>query len=137
MAAISWVPQLETGIEVIDKQHRRWVEIYNALDAAVQAGREEDALTKALTDLVEYSRYHFRTEEALMERASYDEEEFDLHRREHKVFTDQVVIYQDRATAGFQKLTPQVMAYLRDWLLAHVTGTDRGYITPLREAGIA
>ena len=137
MPAITWGPKLEVGIENIDKQHRRWVELFNDLDEAVQAGQEQQALGEALEAYIEYSSYHFKTEEALMRQAGLDEEEYDFHRREHKVFRDQIAIYKDRHDAGFLKVTPQVTAYLREWLLAHVTGTDRGYIEPIKEAGIA
>lgn len=136
MAAIAWAKRLDTGIATIDKQHRRWVELYNELDAAVEQGRERDALRRTLEALVEYSGYHFRTEESLMKQANYDQEEFDLHVREHRVFTDQIAIYRDRELAGSQRLTPEVVAYLRDWLVTHIKASDRGYITSLQNAGI-
>jgi hemerythrin-like metal-binding protein len=136
MAAIIWAKQLEVGIPTIDKQHRRWVEMYNDLDRAVQEGREEDKLSETLEALIDYSHYHFKTEEALMQQNGFDEEEFALHRREHHVFSDQIVIYRDRFAAGFHKLTPEVVQTLRDWLVAHITGTDRGYIRTLQDAGV-
>jgi hemerythrin-like metal-binding protein len=136
MAAIDWDKQLEVGIATIDKQHRRWVELYNALDIAVQEGRQESKLGETLEALIEYSQYHFGTEEVLMRQNEYDAEEFSLHCREHRVFTDQIVIYKDRHDAGFQRLTPVVMASLRDWLVTHITASDRGYISTLKGAGV-
>ena len=103
----------------------------------IPAWNEEEQLGKTLAELVDYTHYHFKTEESLMKQADYDAEEFELHRREHRVFTDQIKIYQDRQSAGFQKLTPQVMQYLRDWLVMHITASDRGYIPPIKEAGLA
>jgi len=136
MALITWSEQLSVQIDNIDRQHRRWVELVNALDTAVREGREDEQLKKTLADLVDYTHYHFKTEETLMQQADYDAEEFELHRREHRVFADQIKIYKDRQSAGFQKLTPQVMQYLRDWLVTHITASDRGYITPIKEAGL-
>ncbi|MEZ4220608.1 MAG: bacteriohemerythrin [Polyangiaceae bacterium] len=137
MSAITWGPSLEVGIETIDKQHRRWVELFNALDAAVKEGKEESALGEALEAYIEYSQYHFKTEEALMRQANMDEEEYKFHLREHKVFRDQMTIFRDRHSVGFLKMSPQVVEYLQHWLLAHVTMTDRGYIQPIKDAGIA
>jgi len=136
MALITWSEQLSVQIDNIDRQHRRWVELVNALDTAVREGREDEQLKKTLADLVDYTHYHFKTEETLMQQADYDAEEFELHRREHRVFADQIKIYKDRQSAGFQKLTPQVMQYLRDWLVTHITASDRGYIAPIKEAGL-
>ena len=59
---------------------------------------------EALTNLVGPSRAkemfftarRFRAEEALMKEASYDEDEFSTHAREHQIFTDQIVMFADR-----------------------------------------
>ena len=66
MAAITWESKLEVGIKTIDKQHRKWVELYNALDRALETGEEEKKLAETLDALIDYSGYHFGTEEALM-----------------------------------------------------------------------
>ena len=136
MPAIDWGPSLETGIDIIDQQHQRWVGIYNALDLARKEGREEEALRKGLGELVEYTQYHFRAEEALMRKASYDEEELSIHAQEHRIFTDQIVMFADRIAAGFTKFTPEVIAYLREWLVTHITATDRGYIRAVKDADL-
>ncbi len=137
MPAITWDQKLEVGIEVVDKQHRRWIGLFNDLIAALEAGNEEKVVRETVESLLEYTNYHFKTEEALMERAGYDEVELGFHRREHRVFTDQIVIFRDRLAYGFQKVTPEVVDYMRGWLVTHVTATDRGYITSIQDAGIA
>jgi hemerythrin len=136
MDFITWSERLETGIQNIDKQHRRWVNLINDLHRAVAEGREQEGLREALDALVDYTQYHFRTEEALMKQAKYDEEEFELHCREHRVFTDQIVIFRDRLDVGFTKMSPEVTQYLRGWLVNHVTASDRGYIRPIKDAGL-
>lgn len=136
MAAIIWDSRLVSGIATIDKQHRRWVELYNDLDKAMEEGSEEAKVGETLDALMDYSQYHFGTEEALMRQNNYEQEEFDLHKREHRVFTDQMAIYHDRHQAGFRRLSPEVVATLRDWLVTHITASDRGYIKTLKDAGV-
>lgn len=134
MPLITWGEKLETGIGVIDRQHQHWVGLINSLDQAMVDGRGLEQLVETLNALLEYTHSHFRTEEVLMERHGY--EDLDLHRREHRVFTDQVEIYRDRLELGQNILTVQVMQYMRQWLVTHVTGTDRGYISTLKDAGV-
>ncbi len=134
MALITWGEKLETGLTVIDNQHKHWVGLINQLDQAMVEGRGLEQLVETLNALLEYTHSHFRTEEVLMERHGY--EDLALHRREHRVFTDQVEIYRDRLELGQNILTVQVMQYMREWLVTHVTGTDRGYIGTLKEAGV-
>lgn len=134
MASIEWGPQLEVGVSVIDKQHKHWVELYNALDDAAKAGKGKELIGQTLQDLVDYSHSHFRTEEALMERAGYDE--IAEHKQEHKKFAAQMQMYQDRYLQGFNDMDENVRGDLREWLVNHITATDRGYIPSLKEAGI-
>ncbi len=134
MALIQWGPSLEVGIEIIDVQHRRLVDLMNELNEAMTQERGGESMGGILKGLVDYTHTHFRTEENLLERYDYDE--LDLHRREHRIFTDQIEIYQDRFTAGFMNMSNDVMEYMRGWLLTHITCSDRGYISTLKNAGV-
>ena len=88
MPLITWGPQLEFGISIIDSQHKRLVDMINKLDDAMKSGRGGQEVTNTLEGLVEYTHTHFRTEEGLLKDNGY--EEFDLHCREHRIFTDQI-----------------------------------------------
>ncbi len=37
---------------------------------------------------------------------------------------------------GSKTVDERVLAYLRDWLLSHITTTDRGYISLFKAAGV-
>lgn len=134
MASITWGPQLELGFKTIDEQHRSWTNIFNALDKAQRDGRDSDVLGQVLDRLLDYSFLHFKTEEGLMKEAGY--EDLATHEREHRVFADQIAIFRDKHSAGSLSVTPAVVEFLRSWLILHITASDRGYITALRDAGI-
>jgi hemerythrin-like metal-binding protein len=135
MTAITWGPQLETGIGIVDKQHKHWVDLFNALAASTEGDRKEEAILETLDALLDYSHSHFRTEEALMTRASY--EGLEEHRAAHKVFTDQIQIFRDRVELHEWTLSLEVLEYMRGWLVEHVTATDREYVPVLNAAGVA
>ena len=48
MASITWGRQLETGLGVIDRQHKHWVDLFNALARAVDEDRGEQAVNTTL-----------------------------------------------------------------------------------------
>jgi hemerythrin len=135
MAMITWGPQLELGFKTIDEQHRNWTEIFNELDRAQRSGRGAEVLGPVLDKLLDYTFLHFKTEEGLMSSAGY--EELSTHEREHRVFADQIMIFRDKQAAGFMNVTPAVVDFLRSWLILHITASDRGYITCLKEAGVS
>jgi len=134
MALITWGPKLEIGIEIIDSQHRRLVDLINELDEAIEGGRAGDVVGNTLQGLIDYTHTHFRTEQELLRKHDY--EDFALHCREHRIFTDQIEIYQDRLNAGSLNLSGNVMSYMRGWLLTHIGSSDRAYTRTLKDAGV-
>jgi len=134
MPLITWGKQLETGVSSIDHQHQGWVDLVNELDVAILEGRGQEQVSQTLNELIDYTHAHFRTEETLMAKHGY--EDLKLHRREHRVFTDQIEIYRDRVDLGQMTLSIEVMQYMRGWLVTHITGSDRGYIATMKAAGV-
>lgn len=70
MALIEWTPALEVGLEEMDRQHRQLVKILNELHQAMQAGGRQRDLMRVMDELLQYTKYHFSTEERLMAEAA-------------------------------------------------------------------
>ena len=134
MPLITWGPQLETGIAIIDAQHKRLVDIINELNDARTAGRSDEIMGAILDELVAYTETHFTVEEKLLTGNDY--EDLENHRREHRVFTDQIKMDRDNFNAGVWKLDQRMMDYLRGWLLNHIQVSDQAYVPTLKGAGV-
>jgi len=134
MPLITWGPKLEVGIGIIDSQHKRLVDLINKLDEATKEGRAVETVGETLTGLIDYTHTHFTTEQELLKEHDY--EDYTLHCREHRIFTDQIEIYRDRLDAGSLKISSDVMGYMRGWLLTHIGSSDRAYIKTLKDAGV-
>ena len=134
MPLITWGPKLEIGIGIIDSQHRRLVNLINQLDEAIAEGRGSEVVGETLKGLIDYTHTHFRTEQELLKENNY--EDYALHCREHRIFTDQIEIYRDRLSAGSMRISSDVMGYMRGWLLTHIGSSDRAYIRTLKDAGV-
>src|SRR5512135_2425246 len=94
---ITWNPKLDTGIEVIDDQHRRIVAYVNQLEAAHKAG-DKPAVGKVIEELVDYTQSHFGFEEAMMEEAGY--KFLKPHQKVHELFVKRVTAFTVRAAKG-------------------------------------
>ena len=134
MPMITWGPQLELGIELIDKQHHRLCDLINELDDAVQGGRTNEVMGGIFEELLDYTRTHFKQEERLLTKHGYYD--LDEHMKEHRIFTDQMQMYQDRFLEGSTAVTQATIEYLTDWLLGHIAMSDRAYLPTLRDAGV-
>ena len=70
MSYLVWERDLDTGINVIDAQHHRIVEMINRLHAA-QGTRRHDIVSEVVEELVDYTLFHFAFEETMIEEAGY------------------------------------------------------------------
>jgi hemerythrin len=124
MAYLHWSSDLDTGIDVIDKQHQRIVAYLNELNTANEGG--DLAVTNhVLGELVDYTLTHFAFEEELQERAEYPF--LKAHKRVHEIFTRRVAEFQKRAAAG-ENVAPELLSMLKIWLVNHIKGDDADYV---------
>ncbi len=124
MPLMDWSDGLSVGVQMVDTDHKRLVQLVNQLYDAVTAGHGKDALGKVLDGLIDYTKTHFAREEAEMARTHYPDGP--AHVRQHRDFAKKVLDVQAQFKAGNQAvLSLQVMSFLRDWLLQHIQGTDR------------
>ncbi len=124
MAYLHWSNDLNTGIEVIDKQHLRIVDYINELDKANETG-DISAVNHVLGELVDYTLSHFSFEEELQEKANYPF--FKAHKRVHEMFTKRIADFQQRAKKG-ENVAPEILSMLKIWLINHIKGDDADYV---------
>jgi len=134
MPLITWGPQLETGIAIIDAQHKRLVDIINELNEALAAGRSNEVMGAIFDELVAYTETHFTSEEKLLANHGY--EDLENHQREHRVFTDQIKMDRDNFNAGVWEFEQRMMDYLRGWLVNHIQASDQAYVPTLKQGGV-
>ncbi len=123
MALLIWQEDLNTGIEIIDMQHQRIVEMINRLHVT-QKSMERLAIADVIDELVDYTLSHFAFEEELMEEAGYPF--CAAHKRVHEVFTKRVSEYRMRFEAG-EDVTDELKSMLSRWLFNHIRSDDKAY----------
>ncbi|MDO8991222.1 MAG: bacteriohemerythrin [Sideroxyarcus sp.] len=129
MAYLHWSSDLDTGIEVIDKQHQRIVDYLNELNSANENG-DQAVTNHVLGELVDYTLTHFAFEEELQEKANYPF--LKAHKRVHEIFTRRVAEFQRRAAAG-ENVAPELLSMLKIWLVNHIKGDDADYADCIKE----
>ena len=128
MMRIEWRDDLDTGIEVIDNQHRRMVALANAVCEAQVTG-DPAAIADVLEGLLDYTLSHFTFEEALMEDAGYTF--VDAHKRVHQVYAERIEAYRRRFRAG-EDIAEELRTMLIGWLFQHIRNDDWGYVDSVK-----
>lgn len=123
MALLVWQDDLNTGVEVIDRQHMRIVEMLNHLHVT-QKSMQRVAVGEVIDELIDYTLSHFAFEEELMEEAGYAF--CAAHKRVHEVFIKRVSEYRMRFEAG-EDITDELRNMLSRWLFNHIRGDDKAY----------
>ncbi|MGD0910775.1 MAG: bacteriohemerythrin [Terracidiphilus sp.] len=126
MPFMIWNDRLVVGIEAVDKEHRKLVEILNTLYDGAQCGIGRDLLSSLFDELLNYTEYHFAREEKLFVSCNYPAA-LD-HAFEHAKMVD----WLTQARAEFLRGTLpgpslQVMNFLKDWLFDHILESDKRF----------
>lgn len=127
--AIRWDESWDTGISVIDQQHRKLLNLINDLTEAMRQGKSRDVMDDVLTVLVEYTKTHFNTEERLMAQVQYIE--IVEHKAQHADFIKKIEGFLQKAKAGSSVLSIELMSFLSSWIINHIKGTDARYVPSL------
>lgn len=130
MSFIPWQEDYATGIEAIDEQHRHLFhlidELYTRILNCENMEEERKIAGQILQSLIYYVEEHFSEEEALFNNSKYPDAH--AHKAAHDHFRsrlDELLrSYQDGALG----LSNDILVFLRDWLIGHVTKTDMGYV---------
>lgn len=128
MSFLIWTPDLDTGIEMIDEQHKQLVEYINQVYEANQSGDREQ-VGETILQLIEYTVKHFTEEEALMEAAGYPL--LKPHKMVHQRFVDKVAQMHDRHQSGIDT-ADELLGMLQTWLFSHIQHNDRGYLDTVK-----
>ena len=126
MEAFVWSPLFFTGIESVDTQHHRLVDITNALGDVALGGSEisEGRLQILFKELTDYAREHFQDEEALMRQSRLDPRHVEAHVRHHHQFVEQLLSMW-RARGAMKHPAETLHDFLSAWLAFHILGEDQ------------
>jgi hemerythrin len=81
MGYLTWDKKYEIGLEDIDAQHKRWLELLNEFYDKLSGDEIKERLFALLKDASDYTEYHFDYEEKLMKRLLYPglEKQHEMH----------------------------------------------------------
>jgi hemerythrin len=134
LSLLAWSNMFSVGVKDIDDQHKKLVELANALNDAMKAGKGKETLGNILSELVTYTVTHFAFEERLMEKHKYPMSP--QHRQEHKDLVKTVGEFKTKFEQGDAALTSEVMTFLRDWLTKHIMNSDKMFGKDLNSKGV-
>lgn len=125
-----WNDEYSLGVEEIDAQHRRLIEIAEEI---YQIMRDQWRLDKynqiliVLGELKDYTVYHFQSEEAYMAKIGY-KKRFS-HALEHSAFVNKLnEIDLSEVDEKQEKYLQDLLTMITDWVVNHIMTADKLYV---------
>jgi len=126
MSVIAWSDDFVTGLAVVDRQHRRLVELINRLGEALSASPRTDdrALKYAYERLRDHTTSHFSDEERLMANAGIDSRHCETHRQAHAQLLDLIESLW-RARSVMSNPAEALLDVVSPWFVQHTLAVDK------------
>ncbi len=119
---LEWTSDLETGIDVIDDDHRLIIEFYNRIYYFYNSETDRLMLDRAISDFKLLFSLHFLKEENFMIEIGYPD--FESHAREHETMVGLLNKFVETKTDK-EEACPKIAFLVLQWLSSHLEGADR------------
>lgn len=126
LVVFPWNDNFETGIPVIDDQHRRLFRLINRLASSLSLGDDAAGLDAVFGELTAYAEYHFDAEEDIWRGALGSDPWFAKHRELHAAFKPRVLeLVAEKGDVNYEKALGDTLNFLVNWLVFHILESDR------------
>lgn len=122
MKDIVWSKILSVGVEEIDEDHRKLVNIFNVLNHAVMDGESPAYLAAVLEELINCTVWHFSHEERLMLKHGYPD--MAAHKSAHQELIRSARELQQGLASADKAVADDQIQFLDRWLTSHILTAD-------------
>lgn len=120
-----WNKNFETGIAIIDEQHKALVSLLNEL-AETLARDDQLEINRVFDELAEYANFHFETEETIWVEYFGDDSWLSSHQLNHSSFLPKVVELKEQDTSKpLIEIIESIVKFLIRWLAFHIIDNDK------------
>jgi len=120
MNKIEWDSSFLLGFKEIDQHHQNLVGLLSRTHDEFVAGVSN--LGPTLDELLDYTKYHFKSEELWMLDDFYPG--ITGHKREHTFFLCKVTQLRETYQSGTECLSLEMLQFLEAWITNHILKTD-------------
>jgi len=134
MSYLQWTENLSVGVARMDDHHKKLVDLINQVFEAM-SGDATATVDTVLSDLLDYTRYHFGEEEKLLAACGYPD--LEEHQGVHRAMVKEVLDMRQRYLENPASVpASETLDFLSKWLMRHIIGKDLRY-RPFAEAHAA
>lgn len=131
---LQWKEDYSVGIKVLDDDHKKLINLLNQFKTAYDYHTSDDFEQQALKSLIDYTKFHFKREEELLQLHNYPD--YEEHKKQHELMIAEVESFIDKYNQQGHEALDEVSDFLTAWLVNHINGTDKQYSGFLNGKGV-
>jgi len=125
MSSFTWKNDFRTGIEEMDRHHKKFFDYLTQLEEAAGGSKGKEVIERGLKLADDYIKFHFSEEEKLLEVTGFPGLAYQI--KEHRFFASQINDLREKYNKGESFLPVSTLAFLRDWFSHHIIEEDKKY----------
>ncbi|MCA1794392.1 MAG: bacteriohemerythrin [Desulfotignum sp.] len=127
---IEWDKGFSVDVAEIDNHQMKMFALFNELIELKQKKADPKALANMISDINDYAKLYFSTEEKILRKRGYPDRE--IHSRAHRQFIKSAISLRRELAEDATNLTMDTILELRNWLVDHIKTSDSLYVPFLR-----
>ena len=131
---VAWNSNFSVKVAEFDEQHKKLISMIQELYSHMEEAKGDQVLKATLKKLIDYTDYHFGTEQINFEKYQYPKkaehiaQHTNLLKKAHQLYED--------LEAGTAVLSNEVLDFLQDWVMNHILKTDMEYAEFFKDKAI-
>ncbi len=125
MSKIVWSDEYSVGVDTLDAQHQKIIELINLLDEYSEQGKDAKSIAYIVNEMHSYILEHFSTEERMLEKAKYPG--LAGQKDSHNAFISEFSHICSEMGSNKSKGERHLTDYLNQWWDSHILHDDMHY----------
>ena len=125
MSKITWNESFSVGVNVLDEQHHKIIDLINRFVEQESEAFDREILETVLSELIEYGFEHLKLEEAMLEENDYPD--FQKHKHEHLLYVQKITQSAKRKKSLSEEEFIELGEFLNQWWTDHILEEDMKY----------
>ena len=123
-----WVSEFEIGNELVDLQHRYFLDLLQRIEKSFKETTDNDYRRKLVIELHKYADFHFTSEENIA--ISFGIPGVNQHHQLHIELIEELNQHVENLENGL-KTIDEFLEFITDWFLVHTQHEDRKLFNPV------
>lgn len=121
-----WNASFETGIKLIDDQHKKIIDLLNVMVSHLALQSDAPSIDKIFGEIKDYVQYHFSAEEEIWRNHFGADVWLTWHHQSHEDFIAKVIYLKETGSdKPYDEVLLEIVRYLTEWLARHILDADK------------